>query len=149
MDIFWLGNYKFRLKGKVAAAIVDTNGVLVEELLFEGPGEYESKGIMVTGIATEEGTAYQIGIDNVQVVYLTSAAKVEEIEQTDILLTPVASVIADLEPKMIIPYAEDQESLSKLVKELGGEGITPLPKLTISKDKLPEEPTIVILENAK
>jgi len=81
MDIFWLGNSKFRLKGKLATAVVDADGVSIEELLFSGPGEYESKGIMVTGIATEEGTVYQIGIDNLQVIYLTTAAKVEEIEQ--------------------------------------------------------------------
>lgn len=149
MDIFWLGNSKFRLKGKLATAVVDADGVSIEELLFSGPGEYESKGIMVTGIATEEGTVYQIGIDNLQVIYLTTAAKVEEIEQTDILLTPIASSVAELEPRMIVPYAEDTESLAKLIKELGGEGVVPLPKLTISKDKLPEEPTVVVLENAK
>ena len=88
--------------------------------------------------------AYQITIDGIQIVYLSS--KVEGIEQTDILLTPISEVVADLEPKIIIPFAEG-EDLSKLIKELGGEGTTPLPKLTISKDKLPEEPTVVVLQH--
>lgn len=144
MEIFWIAN-SFKLKGKLASAIVNSEGVSIEPQLFSDPGEYESKGIMVTGMKGEGGVAYQIIVDGLQIVYLGS--KTLGIEQTDILLTPTAGAVADLEPKVIIPFAEDTESLNKLIKELGAEGVLPLLKLTISKDKLPEEPTVVVLQH--
>ena len=143
MEIFWSG-HSFKLKGKLATAIVSAEGVSIEPQFFSGPGEYESKGIMVTGIKGEEGVAYQITVDGLQIVYLGSKVSGE---QTDILLTPTAGDAADLEPKIIIPFAEDTESLNKLIKELGGEGVTPQPKLSVTKDKLPEEPTVVVLQH--
>lgn len=147
MDIYWLGNSTFKLKGKLAAAIVNQDGVAIDPHVFSGPGEYESKGIMVYGIANEsEGLVYQVTIDGLQVVYLTGPVKLEGIEQIDILLTSTAGAVADLEPKMIIPYGEG-ENLTKLIKELGGEGVEVLPKLSITKDKLPDEPQVVVLNN--
>lgn len=147
MDIYWLGNSTFRLKGKMATALVNQDGVTIDPHLFSGPGEYESKGIMVYGIALEL-TVYQVTIDGLQVVFLSGPVKLEETLQTDILLTPVSGAVADLEPRMIVPYGEG-ENLTKLIKELGGEGVAAVPKLTIIKEKLPEEPQIVVLENAK
>ena len=149
MEVYWLGNSTFRLKGKLASAVINQDGVTIDPHVFSGPGEYESKGIMVYGIAGEgEGLVYQVTIDGLQVVFLSGSVKPEGIEQTDILLTPTAGAVADLEPRMIIPYGEG-ENLTKLLKELGGESAEVLPKLSITKDKLPDEPQVVVLDHAK
>ncbi|MDO8573584.1 MAG: MBL fold metallo-hydrolase [Candidatus Daviesbacteria bacterium] len=89
--------------------------------------------------------------------------QVAEIGQTDILMIPVggtytinseaaSEIISQLEPKIIIPMHYKIEDLKfeldgvdKFLKEMGAEGVVPLPKLSISKDKLPEEPQVVVL----
>lgn len=91
--------------------------------------------------------------------------QVAQIGQTDILLIPVGSVytidskqasqiVSQLEPKIIIPmhYKIDGlkfelEGVDKFLKEMGAEGVTPVPKLFITKEKLPGEPMVVVLNN--
>lgn len=149
MEIFWLGHSSFRIKGKVANVLIDQNGVSVEDKQFSGPGEYESKGVMITGINDSGNTIFQVAVDGLNVVHLGSPdnltrEKLEGIEETHILLTPISSSVSDLEPQIIIPYA-DSENLGKLLKELGAESNPPQGKLVMTKDKLPEEPMVMVL----
>lgn len=149
--------------------------------IFDGPGEYESKGVIVTAIASfhdnsegkERGlnTIYNVLIDGLNIVHLgdlgqneLTEAQVQEIDRTDILLIPVgsiytidartaATVAAQLEPKIIIPmhYGGVEglkfplDPVEKFLKEMGAEGVQAVPKLTITKDKLPDEPQVVVL----
>lgn len=155
---------------------------LGEELLvFAGPGEYEIKGAVITGIdsfhdnvgGAQRGlnTIYHVLIDGLNIVHLgdlgqsqLTEEQVQVIDQTDILLIPVggvytievkqaADIIAQLEPKIIIPMhfgglpglKFPLEPADKFLKEMGAEGVTPLPKLSITKEKLPEEPQVILL----
>ncbi len=86
-----------------------------------------------------------------------------QIGEVDILLIPVGSVytidgkqaagiVSQLEPKIIIPMHYkieglkfDLEGVEGFLKEMGVENVTPVPKLSISKERLPEEPTVVLL----
>lgn len=149
--------------------------------LFDGPGEYESKGVVITGVASfhdksqgsERGlnTIYNVMIDGLNIVHLgdlgqaqLSEEQISEIGITDILLIPVgsvytidakgaAAVVAQLEPKIIIPmhYGGVEglkfplEPVDNFLKEMGAEGVQTIPKLTVTKEKLPEEPTVVVL----
>ena len=156
MEIFWLGQSSFKLKGKGATVLISPDGVSVEEKVFSGPGEYESKGVMITEVSLSENIIYSIVIDRLNIVHLGNLdqgnlekERLEEIDQADVLLTPQSASVADLEPKIIIPYSSDGESLGKLLKELGVENAEPQPKLSVTKDKLPEEPMVVVLEHAK
>lgn len=147
---------------------------------FYGPGEYEVKGIAVTGVASfhdttdgsERGknTIFHVSIDGLNIVHLgdLGQAKLTEqqialLGQVDILLIPVGGVftidasqaveiIAQLEPKIIIPMHYFVEGLKfeldpveKFLKQMGAEAVQPVPKLTITKDKLPEETEVVVL----
>ncbi len=87
--------------------------------------------------------------------HLLSAAEVDELDGVDILMVPVGGdttldasqavqVINDIEPTIVIPMHYD--SLDVFLKEIGKEGTTPLPKLTVTKDKLPAEMQVVVLE---
>ncbi len=97
--------------------------------------------------------------------------QITEIGQTDILLIPVggfftidsklaSDIVSQLEPKIIIPmhYKLDKSFLSEneglkfeldsvdnFLKEMGAEAVVPQPKLSITHDKLPEEPQVVVL----
>ena len=155
-----------------------------EPKIFDGPGEYESKGVVVTGVksfhdnsgGSERGlnTIFNVIIDGIRIAHLgdigqaeLTEAQIEEIDNVDILLVPVGSVytidakgaagiIAQLEPKMVIPmhYGGVEglklplDPVEKFLKEMGAENVIPVPKLTITKDKLPEETEVVLLSKA-
>jgi len=149
------------------------------DLKIEGPGEYEVRGVSVTGVSAfhdkENGasrgknTIYNITVDGLNIVHLgdlghkLSEEQIEEIGATDILLVPVGSVftidaktasdvVSQLEPKIVIPmhYALtglkfELEPVENFMKEMGSETVEPLPKLSITRDKLPDELQVVVL----
>lgn len=116
---------------------------------------------------------FHLLLDNLNIVHLgdlgqtkLTEEQVAQIGQTDILLIPVGSVytidakaasdiVSQLEPKIIIPMHYKLEGLKieleeveKFAKEMGAEGVLPQPKLSITKEKLPEEPQIVVLSKS-
>ncbi len=155
-----------------------------EQVVISGPGEYEIKGVEITGIDTwhdttngsERGhnTIYKIYQDGLVLVHLGDLGhKLTEIQEetlndVNILFVPVggfysldaktaAEVVAQIEPDIIIPMHYNREKLNQKIfhqlapladflKEMGKEVITPLEKYKITKDDLPEEPQIVVLE---
>lgn len=92
--------------------------------------------------------------------------QVAQIGETDILLIPVGGVytidakaasdiVSQLEPKIIIPMHYKVEGLKfelsgveGFLKEMGAENIVAVPKLSVTKDKLPEEPMVVVLSKS-
>ena len=63
-----------------------------------------------------------------------------------------AFIVSQLEPKVIIPMHYKIEGLKfeldgveKFLKEMGAENIVPQPKLSMTKEKLPEEPQVILL----
>lgn len=154
------------------------------KIVFTGPGEYEVRGVEITGILTyhddkngsERGknTLYRIDIDGISIVHAgdlghtLSEEQVESLDNIDILLIPVGGVftvdaatamkvITQLEPKIVIPMHYRTPGLNpkifgelapvtQFLKEIGQEGVTPVPKLKVTKDSLPLETQVVILE---
>lgn len=152
--------------------------------VVRGPGEYEIKGVSVIGVSTyhdaEEGnargknTVYRIEIEGVRFAHLgdlghgLTSAQLDAIDGVDVVFVPVggfysldpakaSEVIADIEPRIVIPmhYGRTElnqkvfgqlSPLSAFLKQMGKDGITPLSKLIVSKDKLPQEMQIVVLE---
>lgn len=119
-------------------------------------------------------TAYHIEIDNLNIVHMgdvgttLTSDEVDRLDGVDILLIPVggfftldenqaASVISELEPSIVIPMHYqtprhdpkafgDVSPLKTFLKVMGKEDVVPVPKLSISKDKLPAEMQVVVLE---
>ncbi len=147
---------------------------------FSEPGEYEVGGVVISGIdsfhddngGSQRGknTIFHMLFDNLNIVHLgdlgqskLTEEQVNQIGETDILLTPVggvytidakaaADIVSQLEPKIIIPMHYKVEGLKfelegveTFLKEMGAEGAAAQPKLSISREKLPEEPTVVVL----
>lgn len=210
MEISWLGQAAFKLKGKSATVITDpyqseiglkwpkveadivsishdhpdhnnTGAVTGATYTAEGPGEYEIKGVAFTGVPSwhddKEGAErgrnviYTFNIEGVRICHLGDLGQaqltdpqLEEIGDVDVLLIPVggvftiaaaeaAKVIAQLEPKIIIPMHYQIPELKvtldpveNFLKEMGKEAIVPVSKLSVTSDKLPEETQIVVLE---
>lgn len=121
-----------------------------------------------------KNTVYRIYVDGISVVHCGDLghklddSELEMLDGANILMIPVggfytidapvaAAVASQMDPNIIIPMHYnspnlDQKTFSKLtdvgvfLKEMGKEGIVPQPKLTITKDKLPVEPMVVVLE---
>lgn len=211
MEITWLGQSCFKLKGKSATVIIDPfdpdftglklpkdldaniglqthahqdhsnlDALTSNPVLVAGPGEYEASGVSINGISTfhdksngsERGknTVYHLMIDGLNVVHLgdlghkLNEEQIQQIGMTDILLVPVggvytidakeaSEVVSQLEPQIIIPMHYGGvsglkfplENVDVFLKEMGKENIEPVNKLSITKDKLPEEPQVVVL----
>lgn len=118
-------------------------------------------------------TIFHLMFDNLNIVHLgdlgqsrLTEEQITQIGEIDILLVPVGSVytidgktaceiVSQLEPKIIIPmhyFIEglkfQLESVDKFLKEIGAENAAAMPKLSITKEKLPEESQVVVLSKA-
>lgn len=117
-----------------------------------------------------KNTIYNITMDGINIAHMgdlghvLSSDQIEELGAVDVLLIPVggvytidphqaAKVTAELEPKVVIPMhysvpglKYQLEGVEKFLKEMGAESVTPQPKLSIAKEKLPEETQVVVLE---
>ena len=170
MDLTWLGHACFRLRGREGvvltdppdprsgAAIPKTAADLVtisnddprhnslrsvggEPVVLRGPGEYEVKEILVTGIGTfrddESGakrgrnTIFAIHLDDLVICHLGGlghvlpTADLEKLGDIDVALVPIgghdldlsatqaAEIIHQLEPKVVVPMSYDPESNKK------------------------------------
>lgn len=116
-------------------------------------------------------TIYSATVDDVNIVHLgdlgqkrLTQEQVEALSSCDVLMIPVGGtytitasdapdIISQLEPKAIIPMHYKIEGLkfdlapvSEFLKVMGKEGLEPVAKYSVSKDKLPEEPEIVVLQ---
>ena len=151
--------------------------------VVRGPGEYEVKGVSITGISTfhdaqsgaERGknTMYRMEIDGISIVHVgdlghtLSPEIVDSLDGVDILMIPTgggptigpqdaAAVVAEIEPVIVIPMHYARAGLAKtfselapvasFLKEMGKETVTVQPKVTVPKDKLPQELQVVVLE---
>lgn len=117
-----------------------------------------------------KNTIFHLMFDGLNIVHLgdlgqskLTEEQITQIGETDILLIPVggiytidgraaAFIVSQLEPKIIIPMHYkieglkfELEGVDGFLKEMGAEGVTPQPKLFISKEKLPEEPQVILL----
>lgn len=152
MDITYLGAGSVKLSGKNLNVITDPVGsgkadvvtlsgppeqgdwpVLTGAMSISGPGEYEVKGAMITGVPARlhidedghRGTVYSVLIDGVNVVIVGNISgkldvdQLEHLGQVDVLVVPVggkgltldaegaADVVAQLEPGYVVPVHYD------------------------------------------
>ncbi len=169
MELTWIGHSCFRLRGKDASLITDpcapsagyplnrvsadivtisndhphhsaASEVTGDPTVLDGPGEYEVRGVTVTGVRTPKpnaeaprNTAYIVTIDDVTVCHLGDILSIPAIEQVElmkdvnVLLIPVGGhctigpseaveVISRIEPKLVIPmhYATDATTVEPL-----------------------------------
>ncbi|MBI2327356.1 MBL fold metallo-hydrolase [Candidatus Curtissbacteria bacterium] len=123
------------------------------------------------GAKRGKNTIYNMAIDGVNVVHLgdfgqkkLTQEQVEQLSNCDVLLIPVGSVytisgkeagdiIAQIEPKIIVPMHYkidglkfDLDPVSVFLSAMGKEKLEPQAKLSISFERLPSEPEVVLLQ---
>ncbi|HEV7665292.1 MAG TPA: MBL fold metallo-hydrolase [Chloroflexota bacterium] len=156
--------------------------------VLRGPGEYEIGGALVWGVRTHRrkddaaatsatrNTAFVIQLEELTVCHLgdladapLNAEELARLQNADVLLIPVggnctinatqaAAVVAQVEPKIIVPmhYATDEtrghltlDDIERFCKELGATEATPRARLSITQSSLPNEPTVMLLEKSR
>ncbi|MBI4066569.1 MBL fold metallo-hydrolase [Candidatus Gottesmanbacteria bacterium] len=126
------------------------------------------------GAQRGRNTIYRIELDGISVVHLgdlgheLSAAEVDSLDGVDVLLVPVggtytinaaiaAKVVGEIEPTIVIPMHYKRAGLDQKVfgtlagvdvflKEMGKGDIAPQAKCSVTKEKLPEEMQVVVLQ---
>jgi L-ascorbate metabolism protein UlaG (beta-lactamase superfamily) len=202
LELTWHGWSCFRLKGKEASIVTDpytlpsppTLQKLTPDIvtvsdreqaktpptglfkLISGPGEYEVKGVLITGSPSftngkRVGTFFKMEMDDLVLCHLgqlkqaLSASQVEGLADVDVLFLPVAGedetidaakaleMINLIEPRIIVPMHFEPGAVGvagtpveKFCHEIGQTGVEPQAKLSVTKTSLPAEPLVVVLD---
>lgn len=173
MDISIVGKNSIKLKGKNTAFIVDPsrempkteahaiillNGtdnidmgrVTDSKLIISGAGEYEVNGAKISGTTTPKGTLYRLSIDDVSIIIgRMTELKTEGFNTCEIAIANTdrdfnESFVATLEPKIAVLYGDKKIEAAKTLG-LEMQNMTLAPKITTTKDKLPEKMKVVVL----
>jgi L-ascorbate metabolism protein UlaG (beta-lactamase superfamily) len=143
----------------------------------DGPGEYEVRNVLLTGVRTYrddargdrrgKGTAFVVELDGLHTIHLGDVGhlltqeELGDIGSVDIACVPVggalnatktAELIAQLDPKLVIAMPvcpEESDCAEALAKFFHEMGGDPAaqPKLSVSISTLPQEATTVLLES--
>jgi L-ascorbate metabolism protein UlaG (beta-lactamase superfamily) len=144
---------------------------------LDGPGEYEIKDVLLTGVRTYRddekgarrgrGTAFVVELDGLHTIHLGDVGhllteeKLGDIGSIDIACVPVggaltatraAELVAQLDPKIVVamPICPDERECQDALRKFFhemGEEPTPQPKLSVTISTLPQETTTVLLES--
>ena len=139
----------------------------ISDVLITGVASYHDDK---RGQEHGRNTIYVIHMDEVVVCHLGDLGhtlqeeQLEEVADADVLLIPIggqhtinatqaAEIISQVEPRIVIPMhyrpvtGEAGDPLDKFCREMGVETINTQPKLSITRNNLPAETQVVILES--
>lgn len=114
-------------------------------VVLRGPGEYEVSGIKISGVKSGKHLVYKLNVDGIDVA-LTRGSSIEsakdQLSDHKILIlyadaTIDSSLIATLEPNVVVLYGEQAKDFEK--------DLLPTGKFSITREKLPEKMETVIL----
>jgi L-ascorbate metabolism protein UlaG (beta-lactamase superfamily) len=150
---------------------------LENAFVLDGPGEYEVKEVLVTGVRTYRDdargaksgkqTAFLIEVDGLHTIHLgeigheLSEEKLADIGPVDIACVPLggsltpsqaATVVAQLDPRIVVPMpiCDDDAECAEALKRFFhemGAEAVTQPKVSVTATSLPAETTTVLLES--
>lgn len=145
--------------------------------VLDGPGEYEVRHVLLTGVRTfrddargaQRGrqTAFVAELDGIHVIHLgdightLTEEKLAEIGRVEVVCVPIggaltatkaAELVAQLDPKIVVPMPvceEETDCAEALARFLHEMGAEPAPqaRLSVMPSSLPPETTTVLLES--
>src|SRR5437588_734001 len=138
----------------------------ISDVLITGVASYHDDK---RGQERGRNTIYVIHMDDVVICHLGDLGHIlqeeqlEEVADADVLLIPIsgthtlnaaqaAEVISQVEPRVVIPMhylpstGESPDPLDKFCREMGVETVNTQPKLLITRNTVPAEMQVVILE---
>lgn len=153
-----------------------TSGVSGDPFLINDPGEYDVKGVTVTGIPLQQDEGRYVTVDlieseDIRILNLNHIREfnmkqddLEGLGEIDVLIIPVggnsvmtakdaAKVVNEIEPKIVIPSHYNisglklpYDKVDVFIKEMGGKSEN-LDKLLIKKkDLVPDQIKVTVLE---
>lgn len=170
------------LKGKPKGTLSRDGSTLIpssldEAFVLDGPGEYEVRNVLITGVRIYrddakgaehgKGVAFAVELDGVHTIHLGEVGhllteeKLADIGPVDIACVPLggaltptraAALIAQLDPRIVIPMplCEDDADCAEVLSKFFHEmGAEPVtqPKLSVTATSLPAETVTVLLES--
>jgi L-ascorbate metabolism protein UlaG (beta-lactamase superfamily) len=164
-----------RAKGKRSRdgrTVIPTS--LEDAFVLDGPGEYEVRNVLLTGVRTYRDeahggkqTAFVVELDGMHTIHLGEIGhlltedELADVGSVDVACVPVggalsatraAELMAQLDPRIVVPMpvcedeADCREALATFFHEMGGEPVTQS-KLSVTSSGLPVETTAVLLES--
>jgi L-ascorbate metabolism protein UlaG (beta-lactamase superfamily) len=145
--------------------------------VLDGPGEYEVKDVLITGVRTYrddargvergKGVSFVLEVDGVHTMHLgdighlLSEEKLSDLGSVDIACVPLggalsptraAALVAQLDPRIVIPMPlcdDEADCAEALAKFFHEMGAEPVsqPKLSVTATSLPSETITVLLES--
>ncbi len=169
MEITLLSKHTVRIKGKKTTLVldpdtqVDADAILTlnnnaisgkvqpDQLIIQGAGEYEVGGIKISVYANGGEYLYDMTIDNTRVVAAQSQIlqrMKEKLTDRDILLFHASeelnpALVTQLSPQAVVLYGEHSMVTAKA---LGKDAQPAVKKYQVTKEKLPVEMEVVILQ---
>ena len=174
MEIKWNGENDFVIKGQRAHVAIDpkdkntksdviitsTGAEFDEESdrVFDWPGEYEAKGVIIhlipIGVGDDERRILSLEVDGIRICNLGTASDaledeiIAQIGDIDVLMVPVTMkpkeamhLIEEIDPRLVLfSMISDKTPIDPFLKEVGKVGLNPAEKLVIkSKATLDSE----------
>ena len=116
-----------------------------DPFVIDGPGEYEVGGLKISANSSlDSGIFYGLNVDSTQAI-LAKTSTIEKLQdmanEAQVAILNVDSllneaIIAQLEAKVIVLYGE---RASEGLKALGKQDLSPSKKITVAREKLPQE----------
>jgi L-ascorbate metabolism protein UlaG (beta-lactamase superfamily) len=166
-----------KAKGKLSRdGLTHLPSSLDDAFVLDGPGEYEIREVLVTGVRTYRDDArgaeagkqvsFVVELDGLHTIHLgdighlLSEEKLGDIGTVDIACVPLggtlsptkaAALVAQLDPRIVVPMplCDDEADCAEALGKFFHEmGAEPTtqPKLSVSMSSLPSETTAVLLE---
>ena len=152
-------------------------GSLETAFVLDGPGEYEVRDVLLTGVRTYrdddrgnqrgDQTAFVVELDGIHTIHLgdightLTEEKLADVGRVDVACVPIggslsstkaAELIAQLDPRIVVPMpvCDDEAACAEALAKFFHEmGSQPLtqPKIQVTPSSLPVETTTVLLES--
>lgn len=147
---------------------------LERAFVFDSPGEFEVRHVLMTGVRTPTGErdggsnlAFVYELDGIHVCHvgdigaLLREEQLGDIGSVELLCLPVggqlsagvaAELVAQIDPSLVVPLlvnadpTASAQALDRFAHEMGASNLVPQPKLSVTISTVPDETTLVLLE---
>ena len=149
---------------------------LERAFVLNGPGEFEVRQVLMTGVRTDGGAdpapdgrnvAFVYELDGIHVCHLGDIGglltqdQLGEIGSVELLCIPVGGalsataageLVAQVDPRLVVPLtvnadpAASAHALDRFLHEMGASNLVPQARLAVTISTVPNETTVVLLE---
>lgn len=128
---------------------VNSSKITDFRLIIQGPGEYEVKGVKVSGEKANLGGIFKLTLDKLNVVLAKASdlSKADKAGEANVVVINADDAVSDkaittMAPNVVVFYGEKAVEAAKALKENSADAVS---KYAVTFDKLPQEMEVVVL----